>query len=176
MTWLQSISVIDRTYIWCYLKSHRPAWKMEIGKTLKSNFKNVCGGLNGNSFHWLIYLNVGFLVFRTVCKGLRDVAWLKEGLQWGYVLRVQKPTPSPVSPSLPPLHPLPWPYASGIRSQLLLQHCASPPAVLVPTKMAMNSPSETVSNPLIKCFLLYVALMWSFFTTIEKLTNCTSKV
>jgi hypothetical protein len=47
---------------------------------------------------------------------------------------------------------------------------------LVPTKMAMNSPSETVSNPLIKCFLLYVALMWSFFTTIEKLTNCTSKV
>ena len=67
------------------------------------------------------------------------VALLKEVYHWGQALRFQKPIPFPATLFCLIL------VALHVSSQLLLQHQARLPAVLLPTMLAMNAPFETIS-------------------------------
>lgn len=84
----------------------------------------------------------------TFREGLGSVVLLEEVWHWMWALRLQKPTPGPVSLFLP--------TACGSRhnSQLLFQYYACLLPALLPGMMRTDYPSKAVSKSPIKCFLL----------------------
>jgi len=116
------------------------------------------GDLNENDPHRLIYSNAWFLLGGTIWRGLGGVASLGEVCPWGCASGFQKLRTFPAnSPSPPP--PASWLLGQDMNSQLLLQCHACLPAAMLHTMMVTDSPSETVSQPPINCFLY--KLPWS---------------
>ena len=68
------------------------------------------------------------------------VALLKEICHWGWALRFQTPTQSPV------IHLCLVVVSQCVNSQSLLQLHISLPVVMLPTKMVTGSPSEMVRS------------------------------
>lgn len=103
--------VVKRTQVWFLA----PTWFTAI---CNSSPKGFFGGLYENSSHVLICFNAWSAVHGAVWERSEDVPLLEEMCPWGKVLKLQMPTHSILSTSLPHVYESGWEVLSYFSSTI----------------------------------------------------------
>lgn len=145
-----------RTQVWFLA----PTWFTAI---CNSSPKGFFGGLYENSSHVLICFNAWSAVHGAVWERSEDVPLLEEMCPWGKVLKLQMPTHSILSTSLPHVYESGWEVLSYFSSTI--------PACQMPCSLpwwSWTHPLNCKASPQLDAFSYKLYCSWCLFTTIEQ--------